>query len=235
MALELWLAERRWGTMLKILAVAGAAVIVLAGVGGALFESAAASARDAQTTAGALLKKVDSDTKLIDSTLQAPKLPDLTGQTVSHPDFRGNKRTLDEYVTRIDHTTSFVAPDLVELRSTDARLRGQSGNPLAFPTRSDLDQLRRRVASMLSALTEADSAMAVERDQAHTLSALMDAFDDMATMFDRIGHSDFVGGVAMFSGLDTKLQAVDQLAHSSNNPIQLELGISNLRRVLGDF
>src|SRR5215470_8836537 len=186
MALELWLAERRWGTMLKILAVAGAAVIVLAGVGGALFESAAASARDAQTTAGALLKKVDSDTKLIDSTLQAPKLPDLTGQTVSHPDFRGNKRTLDEYVTRIDHTTSFVAPDLVELRSTDARLRGQSGNPLAFPTRSDLDQLRRRVASMLS-------------------------------------------------GPGRKPQAVDQLAHSSNNPIQLELGISNLRRVLGDF
>jgi hypothetical protein len=221
--------------MVKILAVAGAAVILLAGVGVVLFESAAASARDAQTTASALLKKVDSDTKLIDSTFQAPKLPDLMGQTTSHPDFKGSKRTLDEYVMRIDHTTSFVAPDLVELRSTEAQLRGQSGNPLAFPSRSALDQLRRRVASMRSALTEADAAMAVERDQAHTLSALMDAFDDMATMFDRIGHSDVLGGVAMFSGLDTKLQTVDQLAYSSNNPIQLELGISNLRRVLGDF
>lgn len=221
--------------MLKILAVAGAAVIVLAGVGVVLFESAAASARDAQATAESLVKKVGSDTKLIDSTLQAPKLPDLTGSTASHPDFKGSKRTLDEYVTRIDHTTSFVAPDLVELGSTEAQLRRESGNPLAFPSRSALDQVRRRVASMRSALTEADAAMAVERDQAHTLSALMDAFDDMATMFDRFGHSDLVGGVAMFSGLDTKLQTVDQLAHSSNNPIQLELGISNLRRVLGDF
>jgi hypothetical protein len=148
--------------MFRILAVAGAAVIVLAGVGLVLFESAAASARDAQTTAGALLKKVDSDTKLIDSTLQAPKLPDLIGPTVSHPDFKGTKRTLDDYVMRIDHTTSFAAPDLVELRSAEAQPRGQSGSPLAFPSRSALEQLRSRVASMRSALTEADAAMSVD-------------------------------------------------------------------------
>ena len=48
--------------MVKILAVAGAAVILLAGVGVVLFESAAASARDAQTTAGALLAR-DAQTR----------------------------------------------------------------------------------------------------------------------------------------------------------------------------
>jgi hypothetical protein len=117
----------------------------------------------------------------------------------------------------IDHTTSFVAPDLVELRSTEGQLRGQSGNPLAFPSRSALDQLRSRVASMRSALTEADAAMSVERDQAHTLSALMDAYEDMATMFDRFGHSDLVGAIAMCSSLDTKLQTIDQLAHSPSS------------------
>lgn len=220
--------------MRKVLAVAGTAVIVLVGVGVFLFESTAASASEAQTSAEALLKKVHSDTTLVDGALQQPKLPDLV-PSARNPDFKGGKRTLDDYVTRIDHTTSFVAPDLVELRSTEAKLQAQSGNPLAWPSRAALDRIRSRVVSMRSALAEADAAMAIERDQARTLSALMDAYDDMATMFARFGQSDLVGAVAMFSGLDAKLQTVEQLAHSRNNPIQLEVGISSLRIVLDDL
>lgn len=221
--------------ILRILAAAGAAVVVVAGVGAYLVRSTAASASAAQTEAAALLKTVESDTIEIDSSLEQPKLPDIVPSS-PHPDFKGAKQTLNDFVTRIDHTRGTVAADLARLRSTEDELRAESSNPLALrSSRSALDHQRRQVASMRSALNEADAALAIERDQARTVSALSDAFDDLATMFDRFSRSDFVGGVAMFSGLDAKLQTAAELARSPSNPVQLEVGISNLRTLLGDL
>jgi hypothetical protein len=218
--------------LLKVLAAVGAVVIVVVGIGVYAVASSAASADAAQASASRLLKAIDSDATQIDKTLLMPKIPDIRA---NHPDFSGAKQTFDAHLAQIDQTTSTVAADHAKLRSTRDTLRAHRANLLALPAHSALDRELTRVASMSSALDEADVALVTERDQSRTLSALWDALVDANTLFDRLNKSDYVGAIAMFSGVEYKLQSAADLARSGKVPIQVNLLISAIRGFLVDL
>lgn len=220
--------------MLRVrVAAAVALAVVVVGAGLYLVVTANASAGAASTRAGALLQTVDADTPQIDGALQKPSTPELSW-TAKNPDFKAAKQRLDAFVTRIDGARSTIAADAGRLRSAQAELRSQGAGLLALPSRSALDREQSRVAAMRSALGSADAALAIERDQVRTMSAVIDAFDDVGTLSVRLGSGDLVGGIAMLSGASAKLQSAAQLAKSEGNPVEVGLLISGMQTYLGD-
>lgn len=216
--------------IVKILtAVVVGAIIVGAATG--LVASTSIAAGTARDRATALLTRVDLDTDQINSALQEPGMSEITSN-VAHPDFKGAKQRFDDFLTQIDRTRHVASADAAKLRSSDEQLRAYQSNLLALPVRSSLGRPETRTARMRSAFAEADAAMAIERDQCRALSALMDAMIDLVTMGDRFVANDLVGGIAMFSGVDAKLQSAAQLAKTDDNPVQIGLLISSLRSSL---
>ncbi len=220
--------------LVKILTAVVAALIVGAGVSAYLAVSTNQSADAARARAVKVLDRVDSDTKQIEAALHEPRTPELASDA-QHPDFKGAKQRLDAFATEVDRTRGTVGADAVALGSSDAQLRTYRANLLALPMRRALDREQSRVTAMRSALTEADAAMVVERDQVHTLSAVVDAFDDLGTMLDDLTRGDVVAGLAMISGIDAKLQAAADLAKTNSNPYQVQVLVSDMRSALNDL
>src|SRR5437588_1699563 len=217
----------------RILAAVAAVVIVAAAMGVRyLVVSADASAGAARAGADHLLKGIDSDTMQVDRTLAAPLFPNMRARD---PNFGIRKQAFDAHVERIGQARSLVAVDQGKLRSAGDTLRVRRANLLALTERSTLDRELGRVAAMRSALDEADAALLVERDQSRTLSAVCDALADTDTMFMRFGDADYVGAVAMFSGVDLKLQTAADLARSNSVPAPVDLLVRDVRAFVDDL
>ena len=217
--------------MLRALLALGAAVVVAGAAGAYALGSAGVAAGAAESNANAALESVGSHSDAIGASLDAGGL-DTPG---SPPDYATARRAANDFVTRIAAALATVAADQARLRSARAHLDTQSAGALALPYRPGLDHQRARVGAMISALDAAGAALAIEQDQMRTLAALFDALSDLAVLTTREQQGDLAGSLAVFPGLDAKLEAAARLAQSPSNPPQLQKVLAGLLATSADL
>jgi hypothetical protein len=220
--------------MLRILAVVGAAIVVFVGVGAYLVASAVGSASSAAADAATALQNIATDTLSIDHALRPPTSPTISG-SAQHPDFKADKQTADDYAARVEQISRIVTRDIAALRTMNDGLRAQSRNPLAFSVRPRVERAMSRASSMQSAFDAANVALGIERDEARLVSALLDVFDGVNTVFDRTGSSDVAGSLQAIPAAQTKLQSAAQVAQNPNDPPQVRQLITELQTLLTDL
>jgi hypothetical protein len=217
--------------LLKILAVVGAVVVVVVGLGAYFVGSAAFATRSAQAEASASLEKVRTHTFQLESSLSAPSF-DLTGTS---PDYTKAKQTADAYLTQTDNANTMIRADQSALRANADRLAARATGVFALPFRASLDHERARVEAMLSALDAASAGLAIETSQMKTVSAAFDAFKEFGALTDRLQKQDINGGLAVFPTLDAKLQAAATLAQAPSVPPQIRTEMHDLQTTSADM
>ncbi len=218
--------------MLKVLVAAGALVVVVLGVSTYLVESAAVSATHARSDSNAVLETVRTHANDANASLKRVPAFDVTG---NNPDFAKAKKTSDQYYYELGQYRRTVEDDQLKLvRSRDQLTEQASGLP-SLPFRSLLDKQRARVESMRSALVAESAALKIMQDQMQALSAGFDAMGDFATVFDYLNKQDVRAALAVFPGLDAKLQTAAKLAAGPNTPPQVQKLMTSLQALSTDF
>jgi uncharacterized protein YukE len=215
--------------MLKILAVAGAIVIVVLGVGAYVLGSSALAAGAAEANANTTLESVRSDIDGIGTSLTTPSLDTTT------TDYAKSKQTTDQLVTQLDQARATIARDQPRLGSARDRLVRQSTGLPALPFRAALEHQRLRVDSIRGALGAADTALGIEAGQARTVSALFDASAEFDTLTTRLQAQDLAGSLALFPGLNAKLQTAVRLGQAPDNPPQIQKMLKDMQTTSSDM
>jgi hypothetical protein len=217
--------------VLKILAIVGAVIVVVVGVGGYLVGSAAFATRGTQAQASASLETARTHTFTLESSLNVPNF-DLTGAS---PDFAKAKKTADDYLTGTDQANATIRADQGALRTADERLRARAAGVFALPFRASLDNQRARVEAMLSALDAASAGLAIETSQMKLVSAAFDAFAEFGVLTARLQKQDINGSLGVFPTLDAKLQAAATLAQAPSVPPQIRTEMQDLQATSTDM
>jgi hypothetical protein len=202
----------------KVVAIAALSGLVL--VGFAYFTGhAVVATADARSIANGALQSAGKHALDYDSMLRPTSgIPSLSLSSGSVASFAQAKQAADSFVGRLDQARAEIRTDRATLSSADVALRAADQNPLMAPFRSSLDQPRRRVESMMSALDGADAGLGVERDEMHATAAFLDVMGDYTTVGTREKAGDVAGGLAMFTTLDPKVQTAMQAVQGRDIP-----------------
>jgi hypothetical protein len=218
--------------LLKVLAVLGAVWVVVVGVLVYLVDTTAVASARARSDSTSLLDSVRTHANAAQAALAALPQFDASGTS---PDFAGAKHTADQYASQLAGDRTTVQADEVRLRADRDRLLEQASSVLALPYRPSLDHERLRAEGMLSALQAEDTALQIEADQMHTVSLIFDAENDFATLLiDHVEKQDVAGALALFPGLDGKLQAASQAAAGANTAPQARKLVGDLQKLSTD-
>jgi hypothetical protein len=215
----------------KIFAIVGAVVVLLAGAGaGYLFVSTAASVNAARGDSDRLLRGAGGHIRQIEATLQTPEL----GMTGDGTDFQAEKHQVDDYLGRLDQVQATIGADRAALSGSRGRIVGLVGNPVAVPFRQGLVDQRDRLGSAVAALDAASGGLQVERDQVRTLGAALDAISEFSRVSTAIGNHDYNGALAAMPPVRAKLTAAVQLSQGQSNPPQVHQLLVGFQKLSDD-
>lgn len=227
------MARRRVGTLLKVLAVAGALVVIAGGVLVYLFATTAVASNRARTDSVALLESVRAHANDADAALHTLPTFDVSS---TNPDLAKARQTADQYAAQLGADRTTVQTDEGRLRADRDRLATQSAKVLALPFRPSLDHERVRADGMLSALQAADTGLGIEQDQMHAVSAIFDAEASFSALItDHLDKEDVSGAIALFPTLDGKLKTAAQAAAGANTPPQVQKLVASLQTLSTDL
>ena len=218
---------------MKVLAIVGAVAVVILGAAAYLFGSAAVSAGTAEGDSNRLLQAAAGHTRQIGRSLDGSDLSKTMNG--ADTDFTAAKQAADGLGTQLDQARTTVEGDRSRLAASDSRLEGLAGNPWALPVRSGVRSQQLRVRSVMAALDAADGGLAVERDQARTVSAMMDAMVDFTTLSADLQKQDIAGSLGVMPSLQSKLQAATRLSQGPNVPPQIHDEMVTVQTLVADL
>ncbi len=205
---------------------------LVAAVMGYLVGSAAGLALRSGAEADATLETVVTHVNDAHASLRRLPAFDLTG---ANPDFARARQSADQYALQLDRYRRTVEADRLRLiRDRDRLADGAFGLP-SLPFRGILDQQRARVQSMLSALDAEDAALKILEDQMQALAAAFDVMRDFTTVFGDLSRQDVPGALAVFPGLDGKIQTAAKRAARRDTPPQVQKLVTGLQAFSMDF
>src|SRR5262245_54316012 len=221
--------------MLKGLAIAGVFVVVVAAILAYFVGRAVMAASDAQSIADSALESARKHTLDYDNQLKFTSgAPSLNSNSNSSPDFAQIKQAADSFAAKADQVRVGIRTDRARLGSADRQLQTAGQNRLAALFRPGLDRSQRRVESVMFALDAADTAVGIERDEMHAISAFMDMMSDYVSLDNKEKAGDVSGSLAVFTTLDPKVQATLQAMHGQDIPAQATALVEAIATTVAD-